>query len=294
MEFKIKSNYVLFAALFFAIFMTCYDLVFSVNEKQYAVVFQFSKAVRTVSEPGLNVKIPFIQTVKYFDKRILSVQVEAKELTALDGKRIIVDAFARFKILQPVEFYKKVSDNGAFALRLNKILESSMRKVIGKIYLSSLLSEERAQVMKKIEDLLNEEVGFFGVVVIDVRILRADLPKENSAAIYKRMQTEREKEAKQIRAEGFEEALKIRSLADKDAQIIIADAYLQSQTIKSEADTQCAKIYNEAYSRDPDFYKFYKSINTYKNTLKKDDTNFVLSADSELFQYLNLKKANKN
>lgn len=290
MNTNIKPNYIYYIILSCIALFVLSDAVFSINEKQYGVIFQFAKAIKTVEEPGIKIKLPLIQQVKYFDKRILSVEVEAKELTASDGKRVIVDAFARFKILDPVEFYKKVADNSAFKLRLNKILESSMRKVIGKLSLASLLSEERSLVMKKIEDLLNEEIGFFGVQVIDVRILRADLPKENSAAIYKRMQTEREKEAKQIRAEGFEEALKIRSSADKDVQILIADAYMQSQTIKAEADTESSKIYNNAYSKDPEFYKFYKSINTYKNSLKKDNTNYILSADSELFQYLNLKK----
>jgi len=274
-----------FLALFIII-----DGLYIIKEPQYGVVFQFGEAVKTVSTPGLKVKIPVIQQVKYFDKRILSVEVEAKELTASDGKRVIVDAFARFKIVDPVEFYKKVMDYAGFNLRLNKILESSMRKVIGKISLSSLLSSERGNLMKQIEGLLNEEAAFFGVKIVDVRILRADLPKENSAAIYKRMQTEREKEAKQIRAEGLEEAQVIKAKANKESQIIIAEAYTQSQRTKSEGDELAAKIYNTSYSKDPDFYRFYKSLDTYRKTLKKDDTNFILSADSELFQYLNLRK----
>jgi membrane protease subunit HflC len=287
MNYNVKIASVLLGVL--ALF-TIADGLYMIKETQYGVVFQFGEAVKTVDTPGLKIKIPMIQQVRYFDKRILSVEVEAKELTASDGKRVIVDAFARFKIVDPVEFYKKVMDYAGFNLRLNKILESSMRKVIGKISLSSLLSSERINLMKQIEGLLNEEAAFFGVKMVDVRILRADLPKENSAAIYKRMQTEREKEAKQIRAEGLEEALGIKAKADKESQIIMAEAYMQSQSIKSEGDEKAAKIYNTSYSKDPDFYKFYKSLDTYKKTLKKEDTNFILSADSEIFQYLNLKK----
>jgi membrane protease subunit HflC len=288
MNSNLKSPYVL--AVIFVVIFIMNNCLYVVNQTQYGVVFQFGEAVRVVEEPGLQIKIPFIQQLEYFDKRILNVEAEAKELTASDGKRVIVDAFARFQVTDPVKFYKTVHDYSGFKLRLNKILESAMRKVIGKISLTALLSDERSKVMKQIRDFLNEESEFFGVVVIDVRILRADLPKENSAAIYKRMQTEREKEAKQIRAEGLEEALKIRSTADKESQIIIAEAYMQSQTIKSEGDTESSKIYNLAYSKDPDFYKFYKSLNTYKNTLKKEDTNFILSAESELFKYLSIRK----
>jgi membrane protease subunit HflC len=287
MKFALKNIYI---AIAFVFLVALANSLYIVNQTQYGVVFQFGEAVRVVDKPGLMIKIPFIQQVEYFDNRILNVEVEAKELTASDGKRLIVDAFARFKITSPIKFYKTVHDYSGFKLRLNKILESAMRKVIGKISLSVLLSDERSGVMKQIAQFLNEESGLFGVEVMDVRILRADLPKENSAAIYKRMQTEREKEAKQIRAEGMEEALKIRSIADKESKIIIAEAYMQSQSIKSEGDAIASQIYNKSYSKDPDFYQFYKSLNTYRNTLKKEDTTFVLSSQSELFKYLNINK----
>jgi len=164
-----------------------------VNQVQHGVLFQFGEAVKVDRDPGLKFKIPFIQKIEYFDKRILSVEAEAKELTASDGKRVIVDAFARFQIIDPVKFYKTVHDYYGFRLRLNKILESSMRKVIGRVSLSSLLTKARNDAMAEIKSLVNEESDLFGVVVIDVRILRADLPKENGAAIYSRMQTDREK-----------------------------------------------------------------------------------------------------
>lgn len=263
---------------------------FTIDQRQFAVVFQFGEAVRVISTPGLNIKIPLIQNVEYFDNRILSVEAEAKEVTASDEKRVIVDAFARFKIMDPVTFYKTVYNIQGLRVRLNKIIESSMRKVIGRVPLTTLVSGERNNVMLEIRNLVNESAKDFGVEVIDVRILRTDLPKENSSAIYSRMQTEREKEAKQIRAEGQEEAAVIRATADKMSNIILAEAYMQSQIVKGEGDQEAARIYNDAYSQDPEFYKFYRSLIAYKNSITKDDTTFVLSPDSELFKFLHMGK----
>ncbi len=264
--------------------------LFTIEQRQFAVIFQFGEAVRVVETPGLNAKIPFIQNVEYFDKRLLSVDAEAKEVTASDGKRAIVDAFARFKIIDPVMFYKTVYNTQGLRVRLNKIIESSMRKVIGSVPLTTLLSKERNDVMLQIRDLVNNASKDFGIDVIDVRILRADLPKENSAAIYSRMQTEREKEAKQIRAEGQEEGARVRARADKESQILLAEAYKTAQSLKGEGDGLAAQIYNDSYSKDPEFYKFYKSLATYKEILKKEDTTFILSPNSDLLKFLNIGK----
>lgn len=266
------------------------NVLFSVDQRRYAVVFQFGEAVRMIKNPGLNYKIPFIQNVEFFDKPILHVEAEAKELTAADGKRLIVDAFLKFKITDPIVFYKTVHDNHGLKIRLNKILESSMRKVIGRVPLVTLLSDERSSIMAQIHDQVNKEAQDFGINVIDVRILRADLPKENSAAIYSRMQTARNKEAKQIRAEGLEEGVRIRSKADKESKILLAEAYRKSQITKGEGDGEAAKTYNSVYSQDPEFYKLYRSLIAYKNTLNKETTSFVISPESEFFRYLNLSK----
>lgn len=274
----------------FGLLLSVTSALFTVDQRHSAVVFQFGEAMRTIENPGLNIKIPFIQNVEFFDKRILNVEADAKELTASDGKRIIVDAFAKFRIVDPVMFYKTVHNYQGVKIRLNKNLESSMRKVIGRLPLTSLLTSARSDIMLNILNQVNEEAKNFGLDVIDVRILRADLPKENSAAIYRRMQTAREKEATQIRAEGQEEGARIRSRADKESKILLAEAYMQSQIIKGGGDMEAAKIYNLAYSVDPEFYKFYRSLEVYKNTLKKDDTSFVLSPEAELFKYLNLGK----
>ncbi|WP_032139327.1 protease modulator HflC [Rickettsia tamurae] len=283
-----KIYYIIFTIVFGLILIS--SSLFSVDQRQSAVVFQFGEAVRTIENPGLNIKIPFIQNVEFFDKRLLDVEVEAKELTAADGKRVIVDAYAKFQINNPVMFYKTVHDYQGVKIRLTRNLESSMRKVIGKISLSSLLSQERSNVMLNILNQVDGEAKSFGIDVVDVRILRADLPKENSAAIYRRMQTAREKEATQIRAEGQEESVRIRSKADKESKIIIAKAYRDAQIIKGDGDEKAAKIYNSAYSVDPEFYKFYRSLLVYKNSLKKEDTNFVISPDAEVLKYLNLTK----
>ncbi|WP_341754369.1 protease modulator HflC [Candidatus Tisiphia endosymbiont of Dioctria rufipes] len=274
----------------FGLLLSVSSALFTVDQRHSAVVFQFGEAMRTIESPGLNIKIPFIQNVEFFDKRILNVEAEAKELTASDGKRVIVDAFAKFRIVDPVMFYKTVHNYQGVKIRLNKNLESSMRKVIGRLPLTSLLTSARSDIMSNILNQVNEEAKNFGLDVIDVRILRADLPKENSAAIYRRMQTAREKEATQIRAEGQEEGARIRSRADKESKILLAEAYMQSQIIKGDGDREAAKIYNLAYSVDPEFYKFYRSLEVYKNTLKKDNTSFVLSPEAELFKYLNLGK----
>ncbi|GAA5253067.1 protease modulator HflC [Candidatus Rickettsia kedanie] len=283
-----KIYYIIFTIVFGMILI--FSSLFSVDQRQSAVVFQFGEAVRTIENPGLNIKIPFIQNIEFFDKRLLDVEVEAKELTAADGKRVIVDAYAKFQINNPVMFYKTVHDYQGVKIRLTRNLESSMRKVIGKISLSNLLSQERSNVMLNILNQVDGEAKSFGIDVVDVRILRADLPKENSAAIYRRMQTAREKEATQIRAEGQEESVCIRSKADKESKIILAKAYRDAQIIKGDGDEKAAKIYNSAYSVDPEFYKFYKSLLVYKNSLKQEDTNFVISPDAEVLKYLNLTK----
>jgi len=283
-----KIYYVGFAA--FALLMILSGSLFSVDQRQNGVVFQFGEAVRVIESPGLNIKIPFIQNVQFFDKRILDVKAEAKELTASDEKRVIVDAFAKFRIVNTVEFIKTVHNYQGAQLRLNRILESAMRTVIGKFPLNTLLTDKRANLMLQIRDLTYSEAKNFGIEVIDVRILKADLPPENSTAIYMRMQTDREKEANQIRAEGNEEAARIRSKADKESKIILANAYMDAQKTKGLGDAEAAHLYNQAYSRDSEFFKFYASLNTYKASLSKENTQFVLSPDSEFFKYLRLGK----
>lgn len=264
--------------------------VFTVDQREIGIVFQFGEAVRVIEKPGLNIKIPFIQNVQFLDKRILDVVAEEKELTASDEKRVIVDAFAKYKIIDPIKFIKTVNNYSGINLRLNKILESAMRSIIGKYPLSTLLTDKRSDLMYQIRDLVYQETQAFGIKLIDVRILKSDLPKENSEAIYSRMQTERYKEAKQIRAEGAEESARIKASADKQSKIILAKAYMDSEKIKGLGDNEAAKIYNASYSKDPEFYKFYRSLIAYKGSLAKDNTQFILSPNSDFFKYLQIGK----
>jgi membrane protease subunit HflC len=274
----------------FSTFLLLSASLFNVEQRYTGVIFQFGEAVRIIEEPGLNIKIPIIQNVQFLDKRILNVTAEEKELTASDEKRVIVDAFAKYQIINPVKFIKTVNNYSGANLRLNKILESSMRAIIGRVPLNALLSDQRSDLMLQIRDLVHKEAGTFGIKVIDVRILKSDLPQENSDAIYSRMQTERNKEAKQIRAEGEEEAARIKSRADKESQIILATAFMDAQKIKGIGDAESARIYNKAYSKDPEFYKFYRSLLSYKKSLAKDNTQFILSPKSEFFKYLKVGK----
>lgn len=266
------------------------NALFIVSQKEIGVVMQFGEAVRIVEEPGLNIKLPLIQNVQFLDKRILHVMAEEKELTASDEKRVIVDAYAKYKIIEPVKFIKTLYNYSGANLRLNRILESAMRTIIGRHPLNTLLSQERSNLMLQIKELAHKEAKLYGIDIIDVRILKSDLPTENSTAIYQRMQTEREKEAKQIRAEGEETAAKVRSKADKESKILLAESYMDAQKIKGEGDGEAAKLYNQAYSKDPEFFDFYRSLTAYKASLDKENTEFILSPNAEFFKYLRMGK----
>ncbi len=283
-----QSKYTILAIAFAVSAFIFGASLFTVDQRKHAVVFQFGEAMKVISTPGLFMKIPFIQNVSFFDNRVLHVEAETKELTASDGKRIIVDSFAKFKIMDPVLFYKTVHNNSGANIRINKILESKMRKVIGTIELLSLLSPSRKKIIGQIKQDVAAEAAQFGIEVIDVRILRADLPKENSTAIYSRMQTEREKEARQIRAEGNEESVRIRSKADKESKIIIAEAYKLSEIIKGEGEGHAAKIFNDAFGRDVEFYNFVRYLQAYKVGINKAETTIMLSPKSKFLRHLNI------
>ncbi len=285
----INKLYIGIISTFIAIIIIA-GALFTVDQRETAVVFQFGEAVRVVDTPGLKIKIPFIQDVQFLDKRILNVTAEEKELTASDEKRLIVDAFAKYKIIEPVMFIKTVHNYSGANLRLNKILESAMRTVIGRFPLNTLLTEQRSILMQQIRDLVHKEAALFGIKILDVRILKSDLPTENSDAIYQRMKTERHKEAKQIRAEGAEEAARIKARADKENKVILATAYMDAQKIKGEGDGEAAKLYNASYSKDWEFYNFYRSLIAYRAALNKDNTQFVLSPKAEFFKHLQVGK----
>jgi len=258
---------------------------FTVKEINQAIVLQFGDPKRVIAEPGLQIKIPFIQNVVFLDRRILSLDPTPEEVIASDQKRLIVDAYARFKIVDPLKFYVSVGNEMVARSRLATIINSRLRSVLGKHSLATLLSEDRTKQMAIIQDGVNTEAEKFGITIIDIRIKRADLPQANSEAIYKRMQTEREREAKQFRARGAEMAVTITSTADKEVTVLLANAKKQSEIMKGEGDGQRNKIFADAFGKDPEFFSFYRAMQAYETALIGGDTSLILSPDSDFFKF---------
>ncbi len=265
----------------FAIYLS----LFTVKEINQAIVLQFGDPKKIISTPGLQVKIPFIQNVVFIDRRILSLDPAPEEVIASDQKRLIVDAYARFKIVDPLKFYISVGDERVARSRLATIINSRLRGVLGKQSLATLLSEDRSKQMDIIQTDVNTEAKNFGIEIIDVRIKRADLPQANSEAIYKRMQTEREREAKEFRAKGAEMAVTITSTADKEVTVLLANAKKQSEIMKGEGDGQRNKIFAQAFGKDPEFFAFYRAMQAYEKALIGGDTSLILSPDSDFFKF---------
>ena len=274
---------VLGAAAFFSVFI--------VKEINQAIVLQFGDPKRIISTPGINFKIPFIQNVVFLDKRILNLDAPPEEVIASDQKRLIVDAFARFQIIDPLKFYISVGNERVARSRLSTIINSRIRSVLGTQRLQTLLSADRTNQMALIQDGVNNEAEKFGIKIVDVRIKRADLPPANSEAIYRRMQTEREREAKEFRAKGAEMAITITSTADKEVTVILAEAEKQSQIMKGECDGQRNKIFADAFGKDPEFFAFYRAMQAYEKALIGGETSLILSPDSEFFKFFGNIKA---
>ena len=264
---------------------TAYFSIFIVKEVNQAIVLQFGDPKRIISKPGLNFKIPFIQNVVYLDKRILNLDTPPEEVIASDQKRLIVDAFARFKIVDPLKFYISVGDERVARSRLSTIINSRIRNVLGQEELQTLLSQDRSKQMALIKEGVNNEAKNFGITIVDVRIKRADLPQANSDAIYRRMQTEREREAKEFRAKGAEMAVTITSTADKEVTVILAESQKQSEIMKGEGDGLRNKIFADAFGQDPEFFAFYRAMQAYEKALIGGETSLILSPDSEFFKF---------
>ena len=259
--------------------------IFIVKETNQAIVLQFGDPKKIITSPGFQMKIPFIQNVVFLDRRILSLDPPPEEVIASDQKRLIVDAFARFKIIDPLKFYISVGNERVARSRLATIINSRLRNVLGKQSLATLLSEDRTKQMAIIQEGVNNEAGKFGIEIIDVRIKRADLPQANSEAIYRRMQTEREREAKEFRARGAEMAVTITSTADKEVTVILANAQKQSEIMKGEGDGTRNKIFADAFGQDPDFFAFYRAMQAYENALIGGETSLILSPEGEFFKF---------
>ena len=262
-----------------------YFTLFTVLEIKNAIVLQFGDPKRIITSPGLNFKIPFIQNVVFIDNRILDIDAPAAEVIAADQKRLIVDAYVKFKIVDVLEFYKAFGNENVARSRISAVVNSRIRGVLGEEPLAAVLSDDRSKLMRQITSLVEAEVDNFGIEIVDVRIKRADLPEANSLAIFRRMQTEREREAKEFRAQGAEIAQRIRSTADKEVTIIKAQAEKQSNIVRGEGDGMANKVFAEAFGKDPEFFAFYRAMQAYAEGLKSSDTTMILSPDSEFFKY---------
>lgn len=259
--------------------------VYIVNQAEQAIVLQFGRPVRLVQEPGLKIKIPFIQNVIFYDTRLLNLDPPAQEVVLNDKKRLDVDSFTRYKIVDPIKFYKTVRTEFQAQSKLAEIVNSSIRKILGRSTLQELLSEKRTKIMSDISAAVKVDAAQIGVSVADVRIRRADLPLEVLQAINARMKTEREREAKEFRAQGSQEAQKIKASADKEKTIILANADKQAQITRGQGDEKAIEIWNRAAGQDIAFFNFYRSLEAYKNALGDGKSSMVLSPDSEFFQF---------
>ena len=268
-----------------ALAIITYLSLFTVKEINQAIVLQFGNPKKVITTAGLQWKIPFVQNVVFLDRRILSLDPAPEEVIASDQKRLIVDAYSRFTIVDPLKFYISVGNEMVARSRLATIINSRIRNVLGKQSLATLLSEERGRQMAIIQEGVNEEAKKFGIEIIDVRIKRADLPQANSEAIYKRMQTEREREAKEFRARGAEMAVTITSTADKEVTVILANADKQSEIMKGEGDGIRNKIFADAFGQDPEFFSFYRAMQAYEKALIGGETSLILSPDSDFFKF---------
>jgi membrane protease subunit HflC len=262
-----------------------YSALFAVQQTQQALVLRFGNPVRVISEPGLNFKMPFIDNVVYVDKRILDLENPAQEVIASDQKRLVVDAFARYKITDPLRYYQTLGSIAGANSQLGTLLNAGLRRVLGEATFTHVVRDDRSALMGRIRESLDRDAQTYGIAVVDVRIRRADLPEQNSQAVYQRMQTERQREAAEFRALGAQRAQEIRSRADRDVTVLVADATSSAEKIRGEGDGERNRIFADAFNRDADFFSFYRSMQAYETGMKHNDTRMLLKPDSEFFRY---------
>jgi membrane protease subunit HflC len=282
-----RTNFVggIIAVIAVAALIVGYSSLFTVYQTQQALVIRLGQPVRVISEPGLNFKAPFIDSVVHIDKRILDLEAPSQEVIASDQKRLVVDAFARYRIKDPLRFYQTLgSINGANS-QLSILLNSALRRVLGEVTFTHVVRDQRADLMARIRELVDHEATALGIEVVDVRIRRADLPEQNSQAVYQRMQTERQREAAEFRAQGAQRAQEIRARADREVTVLVADATSKSEQIRGEGDGTRNQIFADAFNQDPDFFAFYRSMQAYEQGLKHNDTRMLLKPDSNFFRY---------
>jgi membrane protease subunit HflC len=273
------------ALLALAVIFIAFFALFTVPQTSQALVVRLGDPIRTVSEPGLHVKMPFVDSVIYVDNRILDLESAPEEVIASDQKRLVVEAFARYRIRNPLRFYQTVGTVDGANARLSPLLNSALRRVLGDVTLMRVVRDDRAALMGRVRSQLNAEAQAFGIEVIDVRISSANLPMQNSQAVYQRMQTERQREAAEFRAQGSQKSQEIRARADRDVTVLVADATQQGEQARGDGDATRARIFADAYGKDPEFYAFYRSMQAYEAALKPDNTRLVLPPDSRFFRF---------
>jgi modulator of FtsH protease HflC len=262
-----------------------YGSMFTVYQTNQVIVVRLGQPIRVVTDPGLNFKFPVLESVISVDKRIVDLENPAQEVITSDQKRLVVDAFARYRINDALKFYQTIGAIEGANARLSTLLNSALRRVLGEATTIDVVRNKREQLMSQVRMQLEGEAQSFGVAVIDVRIRRADLPEQNSQAVYQRMQTERQREAAEFRAQGSQRSQEIRARADRDVTVLIAEAQSKGEQTRGEGDAERNRIYAEAYGRDPDFFTFYRSMQAYESGLRSNDTRMVLKPDSEFFRY---------
>jgi len=273
------------AVLAVIVAIIAYGSLFTVYQTRLALVVRLGQPVRVVTEPGLNFKLPLIDNVIYVDKRILDLENPAQEVIASDQKRLVVDAFARYRINDALKFYQAVGSVEGANSRLSTLLNAALRRVLGESTLTHVVRDERAALMARVREQLDREAANFGITVVDVRIRRADLPEQNSQAVYQRMQTERQREAAEFRANGSQRKQEIQARADRDVTVLVAETQAKADTIRGEGDAERNRIFAEAFGKDPDFFAFYRSMQAYESGLGHKDTRMVLRPDSDFFRY---------
>jgi membrane protease subunit HflC len=270
--------------------LAVYSSAYIVHQNEQALVLRLGDPTARkdpIQKPGLHWKWPVVETVEYFDKRILDIDTEPQTVIVADKKQLVVDSFARYRITDPLKYYQKLRNEQGARSRLGTVLDSSLRLVLGSATIEGVVRDKRAELMEEIQRRVNQDAKELGVEIVDVRIMRADLPKAISEAIYKRMQTERQQEASQFRAEGEEQSRRIKADADRQVTVLRAEATRDAEKIRGEGDAERNRIFAEAFGKDPGFFEFYRSMQAYERGLKAGETRMVISPDSEFFKYFN-------
>jgi len=268
-----------------AALILAYSSLYTVDQKQQALIVRLGNPVRVVSEPGLHVKAPLVDSVITIDRRILDLEAQPQELIASDQKRLVVDAFARYRIVDVLKFYQTLGSIAGANSQLNNLMSSALRRVLGEATFQDVVRDKRAQLRARIREQLDRDAEPYGISVVDARIRRADLPEQNSQAVYQRMQTERQREAAGYRAGGQQEAQQIKARADRDVTVLIADATSKAEQTRGEGDATRNQIFADAFNRDKDFFSFYRSMQAYENAFQHNDTRMLLKPDSEFFRF---------